>query len=82
MRVDKFLKVSRILKRRTVSKELADHDRIVVNGKIAKPSTKIKVNDLIEVTFGQRVIKVRVLQIVDHTKKEDAAMMYEVVEEA
>ena len=81
MRLDKYLKVARILKRRTVSKELAANQRVVVNGRVAKPSTDIKVGDLIEVTFGSRCLVVRVLEVKDVVKKNEADSMYEVVEE-
>lgn len=79
MRVDKYLKVARILKRRSVSKELADNRRIEVNGKIVKPSYDIKVNDEIRITFGNRKITVKVLDISDIKKKEDAKNSYEVI---
>lgn len=81
MRLDKFLKVARILKRRTVSKELAANQRVMVNGRIAKPATDIKAGDLIEVVFGQRSLTVRVLDVRDNVRKNEAADLYEVVEE-
>lgn len=81
MRLDKYLKTARILKRRTVSKELADQERVYVNGKIAKPSTEVKVNDIIKVIFGFRELTVRVLMIQKQVNKTDAALMFEVVEE-
>lgn len=81
MRLDKYLKTARILKRRTVSKELADQDRVYVNGKIAKPSTDVKVGDIIKVIFGYRELTVRVLMIQKQVNKNDAALMFEVVEE-
>lgn len=81
MRLDKYLKTARILKRRTVSKELADQDRVYVNGKLAKPSTDVKVNDIIKVIFGYRELTVRVLMIQKQVSKSDAALMFEVVEE-
>lgn len=81
MRLDKYLKTARILKRRTVSKELADQQRVYVNGKVAKPSTEVKVNDLIKVEFGHRELTVRVLMIQKQVNKNDAALMFEVVEE-
>lgn len=81
MRLDKYLKTARILKRRTVSKELADNDRVYVNGKLAKPSTDVKVGDLIKVVFGYRELTVRVLMIQKQVNKNDAALMFEVVEE-
>ncbi|MBQ1314567.1 MAG: RNA-binding S4 domain-containing protein [Erysipelotrichaceae bacterium] len=81
MRLDKFLKVARILKRRTVSKELAANQRVIVNGRIAKPSTDIKAGDIIEVIFGQRSLTVRVLEVKDIVRKNEASDLYEVVEE-
>jgi ribosomal 50S subunit-recycling heat shock protein len=81
MRLDKFLKVARILKRRTVSKELAANQRVIVNGKIAKPSTDIKPGDVIEVIFGLRSLTVRVLDVRDVVRKNEASDLYEVIEE-
>ncbi len=81
MRLDKWLKVSRILKRRTVSKELAANDRVLVNGKIAKPAKEVFINDVIEVIYGERVLKVRVLDVREIVKKADADGLYEVIEE-
>lgn len=81
MRLDKFLKVSRILKRRTVSKELALHQRIEVNGRIVKPSYDVKVNDMITITYGQRVLTVRVLDVADFVRKDAAKDLYEIVSE-
>ncbi len=81
MRLDKFLKVARILKRRTVSKELAANQRVIVNGRVAKPSTDIKAGDIIEVIFGQRSLTVRVLEVKDVVRKNEASDLYEVVEE-
>ena len=81
MRLDKYLKVARILKRRTVSKELAANQRVTINGKIAKPSTEVKLGDEIEVTYGERVLKVRVLAIADNVRKNEASSMYEILED-
>ena len=81
MRLDKYLKVSRIIKRRTVAKEVADKGRIKVNGILAKSSTDLKVNDQIEVRFGNKVLTVKVLEMLDSTKKEDAFKMYEIISE-
>ncbi|MEG2328572.1 RNA-binding S4 domain-containing protein [Anaerorhabdus sp.] len=81
MRIDKYLKVSRILKRRTVSKELALHQRIEVNGKSVKPSYDVKPGDCITIIFGQRQMTVKVLETSNFSKKADAPMMYEVLEE-
>lgn len=81
MRLDKYLKTARILKRRSVSKELADQQRVYVNERIAKPSTEVKEGDLIKVLFGNRELTVRVLQLQKQANKNDAALMFEVVEE-
>ena len=79
MRLDKFLKVSRIIKRRTIANEACDTDHVSVNGKSAKASYEVKVGDVIAVTFGERTLTVRVLDVREHTAKADAATMYEVV---
>ncbi len=81
MRVDKFLKVSRIVKRRTVANEAADAGRIEVNGKVVKPSFKLKEGDILEVRFGTKKLVVKVLNLAVHVKKEDANTMYEVISE-
>lgn len=79
MRLDKFLKVSRIIKRRTVANEACDAGRVMVNGKPAKASVNVKVGDIIEIAFGQKSVKVRVLVIADTTKKEEAKELFEYV---
>ncbi|EHI70481.1 RNA-binding S4 domain-containing protein [Streptococcus ictaluri] len=81
MRLDKFLKVSRIIKRRPVAKEVADKGRIKVNGVLAKSSTDLKLNDTIEIRFGNKLLTVRVLEMKDSTKKEDALKMYDIISE-
>ena len=81
MRLDKFLKLSRIIKRRTLSKEIAEASRVKVNGKVAKPATKIKVGDEIEIEFGRTILKVRVLMLKDHVRKDESNLLYEVIEE-
>ena len=81
MRLDKFLKVSRLIKRRTVANDACDSERISVNGKAAKASYNVKVNDLITVAFGTKSVTVRVLEIKDTTKKSEASGMYEIVSE-
>jgi len=81
MRLDKYLKVARILKRRTVSKELAANERVIVNGKTAKPSTAVKAGDVIEVTFGSRCLVVRVLDVRENVRKNEAGDLYEIIEE-
>lgn len=80
MRLDKFLKVSRIIKRRTVANDACDTEHVSVNGKRAKASYDVKENDIIEITFGQRTLKVRVLDVREHVAKADASALYEVVE--
>ncbi len=81
MRIDKYLKVARILKRRAIAKELADNDRVLINDKIAKASASIKVDDTITVIFGNRSLKVRVLKLAEFAKKEESSELFEVVEE-
>ena len=79
MRLDKYLKVSRLINRRTVANEACDAGRVLVNGKVAKAGTAIKEGDMIELMFGTRTIKVRVTQVAETVRKEDAALMYEVL---
>lgn len=81
MRLDKYLKVSRLIKRRTVANEACDAARIVVNGKNAKASYDVKLGDIIEVSFGSRTVKVKVLDIRETTKKTEAVGMYEIISE-
>ena len=81
MRLDKYLKVSRLIKRRTVANEVADAGRILINGKIAKASQAVKAGDIIEVTFGNRPIKVKVLSDVEPRTKDVAREMYEIIAE-
>ncbi len=76
MRLDKYLKVSRIIKRRTVANEACDAGRVCVNGKIAKASVDVKVGDIIEVTFGTKPVKIEVLSVQETVRKEEAAEMY------
>lgn len=80
MRLDKFLKVSRIIKRRTVANEACDAAHVSVNGKPAKASYDVKEGDVLEITFGQRVLKVRVRSVRDFTLKAEASELYEVLE--
>lgn len=81
MRLDKFLKVSRLIKRRTVANDACDSERISVNGKAAKASYDVKLGDKITVAFGNKSVTVRVLEIKDTTKKSEATGMYEVLSE-
>lgn len=80
MRLDKYLKVSRLIKRRTVAAEAANGGRIKINEKTAKASSEVKVGDIIEIAFGERIIKVRVESIAEHALKADASLMYSVME--
>ena len=76
MRLDKYLKVSRLIKRRTVANEACDADRVLVNGRQAKASCQVRVGDVIEIAFGQRTLKVEVTQVADNVSKSDAPAMY------
>lgn len=76
MRLDKFLKVSRLIKRRTVANEACDAGRVMVNGKTAKASADVKVGDIIEIMFGQKTVKAEVLAIADTSRKEEAGELF------
>ena len=80
MRLDKFLKVARIIKRRTVANDACDTEHVEVNGRRAKASYDVKVGDVISVTFGERTLKLRVLEVKDSVAKADASGMYEIIE--
>ncbi len=79
MRLDKYLKVSRLIKRRTVANEACDNERVAVNGKVARASYEVKVGDVIEISFGQKTVKVEVVTISEHAAKSDAPAMYKEV---
>ena len=79
MRLDKFLKVSRLIKRRTVANEACDNGRISVNGRVVKASYDVKVGDRLEIAMGPRVIAVEVLQVAENVRKDDACAMYKEV---
>ena len=79
MRIDKFLKVSRILKRRTVAQEACDGEKVIINGKTAKPSTAVKIGDIVEILYLSGSFKFRVLNIKETVKKEEASSLYEVI---
>ena len=81
MRLDKFLKVSRLIKRRTVAKEVADKGRVFINDKMAKSSTDVKVGDKIAIQFGNKHVLVQVEALMDSTRKEDAKEMFTILEE-
>ncbi len=76
MRLDKYLKVSRIIKRRTVACEACEQGKVSLNGKVAKASSQVKEGDIIEVTFGERVLRAEILTIAEHVLKGDAQSMY------
>ena len=79
MRLDKFLKVSRLIKRRTVANEACDNGRISVNGRVVKASYDVKVGDKLEITMGPRTVSVEVLLVAETVRKDDAAAMYKEV---
>jgi len=76
MRLDKYLKVSRLIKRRTIANEACDGERVTVNGKVARASYEVKLGDVIEIRFGQRALKVEVVTISETAQKADAPAMY------
>lgn len=80
MRLDKFLKISRIIKRRTVAKDFAEHDRVMVNGRIAKPSTEVKVGDIIALRVGTRETTYQILNLADNVKAAEARELYRIIE--
>jgi len=79
LRLDKFLKVSRIIKRRTVANDACDTEHVSVNGKRAKASYDVKIGDIVEITFGERTLKFIVLEIKDHVGKDEASSLYEII---
>lgn len=81
MRLDKFLKVSRLIKRRPLAKQVADQGRITINGHKAKASTAVEIGDQLVIQFGQKVVTLRVDEIKNTTRKEEAAMLYTILEE-
>jgi len=81
MRIDKFLKVSRLIKRRTLAKEVAVQGRITINGKVAKASSTVKVGDELAIRFGQKIVTARVEELRETTKKDEAASMFTILKE-
>ena len=79
MRLDKYLKVSRIIKRRTVANEACDAGRVMINGKVAKAGTEVKIGDVIEIQFGNSVLKAQILEINENARKETAVQMYRIL---
>ncbi|MEH7236344.1 RNA-binding S4 domain-containing protein [Bacillus sp. JJ1562] len=81
MRLDKFLKVSRLIKRRTLAKEVADQGRILINGLAAKASSNVKIGDELTIRFGQKIVTINIEDLQETTKKEDANKLYSVLKE-
>ena len=81
MRLDKFLKVSRVIKRRTVANEACDSGRVVINGRVAKASTDVKVGDIVEIKYGEKIIKFKIKEVKEIALKDDAGKMVEMLEE-
>ena len=79
MRIDKYLKVSRVIKRRTIAKDILDLGFVKINDKVAKPSSEVKENDTIELTLGERRLSVKVIGLSEQTKKKDASSLFEVI---
>lgn len=79
MRLDKFLKISRIIKRRTVANEACDAGHVRVNERVSRASYDVKVGDIIEITFGQRILKLKVTDVREHVQKDSAAELYEIL---
>ena len=82
MRIDKYLKVTRIIKRRTVAKDIVSAERIYVNDRLVKPSYQLKIGDIITIEFGKKEISVKVVSLTPSVKKEDASNMYELISES
>ena len=81
MRLDKYLKISRLIKRRTVANEACDAGRVLLNGKVARASAAVKEGDVLEITLGERVLKAKVLSVTEYAKKDEAAALYQIIEE-
>ncbi|PHV70367.1 RNA-binding protein [Sporanaerobium hydrogeniformans] len=79
MRIDKYLKLSRIIKRRTIAQEACESERVMINGKTAKPSSEVKVGDVLEIRFGSQTMKYEVLGIKEHVKKEETNDLYRIL---
>ncbi len=80
MRIDKYLKVSRLIKRRTLAKTMADHGRIQINGRVVKASATVTIGDQLTLQFGEKIVKIEVTNVFDSTKKEDAKYMYKYID--
>lgn len=80
MRLDKYLKIARLIKRRTVANEACDAGRVLVNGKVARASYDVKIGDVLEITLGERVLKAKVLSVTEYARKDEAAELYQMLE--
>jgi len=80
LRIDKFLKVSRIIKRRTLANEACSKEKVTINGRVAKPGSEVKAGDIVEIRFGEHVTRFRVLRVTEQAKKEESAEMYELLQ--
>jgi len=81
MRIDKYLKVSRLIKRRPLAKEILEKKRVTVNGKVVKPGHQVKLGDIIEIKYGNRIVEAKILKIVNSTKKSETQEMYQILKE-
>ena len=81
MRLDKYLKVSRLIKRRTVANEACDSGRVTINGRIAKASSNVKCGDIVEIKFGEKIVKFEITRVDEIIKKEEASEMFKIIEE-
>jgi len=79
MRIDKFLKVSRVIKRRTLAQEACDRDKVTINGKVAKPGSTVKEGDIVEIRFGENTTRFRVKKVAEHMRKEETGEMIEIL---
>ena len=80
MRLDKFLKNSRLIKRRTVANEACSQGRVKINGRVAKPGAEVKIGDILEIQFGEKILKAQVLSTSEHVSKEQASELYKIIE--
>ena len=79
MRIDKYLKTSRLIKRRTLAQEACERERVMINGKIAKPGTQVNVGDIIEIRFGENITRVEVTSTAEHVSKQESKEMYRII---
>lgn len=82
MRIDKYLKNARLIKRRTIAKEACDQGRILVDGKVAKPGTEVAIGDVVQIRFGEKTTTIRILDLDEHIRKEMSKLLYEVISES